>query len=65
VSQKTFSLTAGAIFALVTLGHILRVTLGWTVMLGGFAIPAWASWVAIPITGFLAYQGFRLGRKSH
>jgi hypothetical protein len=64
MSQKTFSLTAGVIFALIALGHILRVVfaLEWTVQ--GQAIPMWASWVALLIAGYLAYEGFLLGRKS-
>jgi hypothetical protein len=39
MSQKTFSLTAGLIFALIALGHVLRAVfaLQWTVQ--GRAIP--------------------------
>ncbi len=64
MKQKTFSLTAGLIFALVTLGHILRVVfaLEWTVQ--GREIPMWASWVAVVIAAYLAYEGLRLARKS-
>ena len=64
MSQKTFSLTAGLVFALVTLGHILRVVfaLEWTVQ--GREIPMWASWVAVVIAAYLAYEGLRLARKS-
>jgi hypothetical protein len=64
MSQKTFSLTAGVIFALIALGHVLRAVfaLEWTVQ--GRAIPMWASWVAILVAGYLAYQGFRLAKKS-
>ena len=64
MSQKAFSLTAGAIFALIALGHILRVAfaLEWTVE--GQAIPMWASWVAMVVAGYLAYQGFGLRKKS-
>ncbi len=64
MSQKTFLLTAGVIFALIALGHILRVVfaLEWTVQ--GQAIPMWASWVALIVAGYLGYQGFRLSKKS-
>lgn len=63
MSPKTFSLTAGVVFALVALGHILRVIFApeWTVQ--GRAVPMWASWVAIVIAGYLAYEGFRLSKK--
>ena len=63
MSQKTFPLTAGLVFALVTLGNILRVVfaLEWTVQ--GREIPMWASWVAVVIAAYLAYEGLRLVRK--
>ena len=63
MSPKTFSLTAGVVFALVALGHFLRVIFAaeWTMQ--GRAVPMWASWVAIVIAGYLAYEGFRLSKK--
>jgi hypothetical protein len=64
MSQRIFSVTAGVIFALIALGHILRVVfaLEWTVQ--DRAIPMWASWLALLIATYLASQGFRLGKKS-
>jgi hypothetical protein len=64
MSPKTFFLTSGTIFALIALLHILRITLGWNAMLEGHAVPMSASYVAVLIAGYLAYQGFRLGKKS-
>ncbi len=64
MSQRTFSVTASVIFALIALGHILRVVfvLEWTVQ--SRAIPMWASWLALLVAAYLASQGFRLGKKS-
>ena len=64
MSQKTFSLTAGVIFSLITLLHVLRLVFGWEAIIGGWAVPTWLSWVAMLIAGYLSYQGFRLSRKS-
>ena len=64
MSQKTFSLVAGVFFLLVALGHVLRIAFGASVVVEGFSIPMWASWIAFFVTGFLAYEGFRLGRRS-
>lgn len=63
MSPKTYSLTAGLIFAVIALGHILRVifALDWTVQ--GRVVPLWASWIAIVIAGYLAYEGLKLSRK--
>ena len=64
MNQKTFSLTAGVVFLIITLGHLLRVILGATFVVEGFAVPMWASVVAIVGLGYLAFQGFRLSGKS-
>jgi hypothetical protein len=64
MNQKAFSLTAGVVFGLIALGHVLRIVLGWSIMVQAFAAPMWASWIAAIITGYLAYEGFRLVRKS-
>jgi hypothetical protein len=37
---------------------------GWRVTLGEWTLPAWVSWVGLPIAGYLAYEGFRLTRKQ-
>ena len=61
--QKTFSLTAGVVFLLIALGHLLRVALRATFVVEGVAVPMWASVLAMIVMGYLAYEGFRLGRK--
>ena len=64
MSQKTFSRVAGVFFSLVALGHVLRIAFGASVVVEGFSIPMWASWIALVVTGFLAYEGFQGARKS-
>ena len=64
MSQKTFSLGAGVFFLLVALGHLLRFVFGLSLVVQGVSIPLWASWIAIVVTGYLAYEGFRLSRRS-
>lgn len=64
MSQKSFCLTAGVIFSLIALGHLLRLLQGWEVVLAGWPAPAWLSWAAVVVSGFLAYEGFRASRKG-
>ncbi|MBI3667579.1 MAG: hypothetical protein HY236_15355 [Acidobacteria bacterium] len=64
MSQKAFSLAAGVVFLLIAVGHILRVIFGLTFVVQGISVPMWASGIAVVITGYLAYQGFRIARKS-
>ena len=64
MSHRIFSLTAGVIFLLIALGHVLRIVLGWSVIVQDFAVPMWASGLAVVIMGYLAYEGFRAGKSS-
>ena len=64
MSQRTFSLVAGVVFGLIALAHVLRIVFGWSLTIQDFSVPMWASWIAIVVTGYLAYEGFRLAKKS-
>ena len=63
MSQKTFSLVAGVIFLVIALMHVLRLVLKWEAVVNGRTMPMWASWAAIVVAGYLAYEGFRLSRR--
>jgi hypothetical protein len=64
MSQRTFLLIAGVVFGLVALAHVLRIVLGWSVVIQDLSVPMWASWIAVIVMGYLAYEGFRLARTS-
>ena len=64
MSQRTFLLTVAAFFSLIGLLHLLRLVFGWEANIGGLIVPMWASWVAILVAGYLAYEGLRLGKRS-
>ena len=64
MSQRTFSLIAGVVFGLIALGHVLRIILGWSIVVQDLPVPMWASWIAVIVMGYLAYEGLRLARKS-
>lgn len=52
--MKPFTRIAVAVYALVALLQGLRVVLGWTVVVDGVAVPAWASVVACVVAATLA-----------
>ena len=64
MNHKTFSLVAGVVFSVVALMHVVRVALGWQVVFAGWTVPMWVSWLGAVVTGFLAYQGLSLSRRS-
>jgi len=63
MNQKTFVSVVSVIFLLAAPVHVARLALGWQVAVNMRAVPMWVSWVAILITGFLAFEGFRLSRR--
>jgi hypothetical protein len=64
MKQGTFLLVTSSIFALIALLHALRLIYGWSVMVGEWTVPIWASTVGFLIAGYLAFQGFSLKRKQ-
>ena len=64
MSQSSFTLVAGIVFLLIAVGHVLRLFLGISLVIYDVTIPMWASIVAAPVMGFLAYEGFHLARKG-
>ena len=60
MDQKTFVLLAGVIFAIVALAHLLRILMGWSIVIDNWTVPMWLSWIALVIAGVLSYFGFSL-----
>jgi|KBSMisStaDraftv2_1062788.scaffolds.fasta_scaffold503832_2 type VI protein secretion system component VasF len=61
---RTFSVTAGAIFALIALVHLLRIYLGWSIVIDSWSVPIWVSWIGFVVAGGLAYLGLRAIRRQ-
>ncbi|MEW6542197.1 MAG: hypothetical protein AB1411_01150 [Nitrospirota bacterium] len=60
--MKPVTTVAVAVFALVSLTHLLRLILGWEVVVAGKVIPMWASVLGAILPGALAYL---LWHESH
>ena len=63
MDQKTFSLVAGVIFAMVALFHLMRIFAEWTVIIRDWSIPMWVSWIALVVAGGLSLLGLRLSER--
>lgn len=61
--MKPYTAAASVVFTLVAIAQLLRVALGWTVLVNGIAIPLWASAVACVIAATLAVMLRREARK--
>jgi hypothetical protein len=60
--MKPFTLVAVIVFALVAVLQLLRVVMGWDVVINGFALPQWASIVACVFAALLAVMVARENR---
>ena len=60
--MKPFSLVAALVLGVVALVQLLRLILGWSVVVNGFAIPLWASAVACLVAAGLAIMVWREAR---
>jgi osmotically-inducible protein OsmY len=63
VDQKTFNVVAGVIFALVALLHLLRIYMGWPIVIGSWTAPIWVSWIGFVVAGGLSYFGLSLATR--
>ena len=67
VDQRTFNVVASVIFALVVaLLHLLRIYMGWPIVIGSWTAPMWVSWIALAlvVAGGLSYFGLSLARQA-
>ena len=64
MDQKMFSVVAGVIFAGVALFHLVRIYMGWPVMIGDWSVPRWVSWIGLVVPGGLAFFGLRLAERD-
>jgi hypothetical protein len=60
MTVRVYAAISSAIFLLVAILQLLRVVLGWDVIVGGWHVPTWASIVAVVVASFLSFAGFRL-----
>ena len=59
MDQKAYNTITAVVFLIVGVLHLLRIIFGWPAQIGGLNIPIWASWLAVLVTGALAWFGFR------
>lgn len=61
--MKPFTLAAVIVFAVVAIVQLTRLILGWEVVVGGVAIPMWASVIALVVAAGLAVMVARENRS--
>jgi hypothetical protein len=57
--NRQYARISASLFGAVALLQLVRVINGWSVAINGFAVPLWASWIIIVVTGALCVWGWR------
>ena len=58
MNPKAYATITALLFLAIGILHLLRIIFGWQAEIGGLNIPFWVSWLALFVTGGLAYLGF-------
>jgi hypothetical protein len=61
--MKPFTAVAVVFFTLIGLAHLLRLVLGWSVIVNGLVVPMWVSVIALLVTAMLSFMLWRENRR--
>jgi hypothetical protein len=63
IMTKSYIAISAIIFAVVAIGHLVRIVQGWQVQLGDFGVAMSVSWAALVVSAALAVWGAVLMRR--
>jgi len=63
LDTKSYIKVTKVIFFVVGAIHLLRLILGWTLVVNGMVVPMWASIVGVIVAWFISYSGYKLIHK--
>ena len=64
LSAKTFLQLVGTIFGVIGAVHLLRLISGWEVVIDGWMVPLWISFVGVVAAWYFSYNAFMLAKKK-
>ncbi len=63
MEQRTFTRGASAVFFLIAMAHLFRITQGWQVMISQWNVPFSFSYAVVLVAGIFALYGVSLSGK--
>ena len=64
MNARPYLLISGVIFGLVAVLHLLRVVNGWSLVVGTWSAPMWASWAGTVVPAVLSVWACRLAARG-
>lgn len=58
-----YAIVSGFVFAAIALVQLVRAVNQWSVQIGSFNVPIWASWIVALIAGSLCFWAFMSRQK--
>jgi hypothetical protein len=63
MNVRAYLMVSSVIFAFVAVAHLLRFAMGWSVQLGTWNVPLWASLLAVLVSASVAIWGIAVARR--
>lgn len=63
IRERTYLLIVGIVFGIVALAHLMRVFAGADLVIMGWPVPLWLSWVGTVVTAYLSYMSLHLAMR--
>ncbi len=54
-----YTIVSGVVFGVIALVQLVRAVNQWSVQIGSFNVPVWASWIAVVVASSLCIWAFR------
>ena len=54
MKSRSYCVVSGVLFSLVAIAHLLRIVNDLSILVNGYSIPMFASWVGLLVPGVLA-----------
>jgi len=61
--ERTYLLFVGLAFGVLTVAHLTRVFFGSELVILGWDVPLWLSWLGTAVAAYLSYMSFRLATR--
>lgn len=63
MKPRLYVLATAVVFSLVAVLHLLRLAFGWSVVIAGWQVPFWLSWLALAVLAVFVFFAVKVARR--